>query len=60
MSLVEIKDFTTLIDNQLVFEQRIKTNKKRIKELSKCQETMIIQQEIHYSTNIIKIINSFV
>ena len=60
MSLVEIKDFTTLIDNQLVFEQRIKTNKKRIKELSKCQETMIIQQETHYSTNIIKIINSFV
>ena len=33
MSLVEIKDFTALIDNQLVFQEPAKTNKNRIKKV---------------------------
>ena len=47
MSLVPIKDFDALIDNKLFFDQPIKLNKKLIKNLSKCQETMIIKQEIY-------------
>ena len=47
MPLVEIKDLNALNDNKLFFNQIVKTNKKRIKNLSKCQEIMIIQQEIY-------------
>ena len=47
MPLVEIKDFNALNDNKLFFDQIVKTNKKRIKNLSKCREIMIIQQEIY-------------
>ena len=41
MSLVEIKDFNALIDNKPFFDQPVKKNKKRMKNLAKCQETMI-------------------
>ena len=45
MPLVGIKDFNALIDN---FDQaEKKTNKKHMKNLSKCQEIMIMQQEIY-------------
>ena len=40
MLLVKIKDFNTLIENKPVFDQPVKTNKKRIKNLSKCQEVV--------------------
>ena len=38
MPLVEIKDFNALIDNEPFFVQAVKTNKKPMKNLSKCQE----------------------
>ena len=44
MASTKIKDFNTLIDNKLVFDQ---PNKKHMKELSKCQKVMIIQQAIY-------------
>ena len=44
MPLVEIKDFTALMDNKPFFYQTIKTNTKRIKNLSKCQKMMIIRR----------------
>ena len=44
MASMEIKDFNTLIDNKLVFDQ---PNKKHMKELSKCQKVIIIQQAIY-------------
>ena len=44
--LVEIKDFNALIDNKPFFDQPVR-NKNRVKNLSKYQETMIIQQEIY-------------
>ena len=47
MPLAEVKDFNALIDNKPFFNQPIKTNKKRMKNLSKCQEIMITQQEIY-------------
>ena len=45
MSLVEIKDFNALIDQPVkpFFDQPVKTNKKRMKNLLKCQEIMTIQ-----------------
>ena len=46
MPLVEIKDHNALIDNKPFLINLRKTNKKRMKNLSKCQETMITQQEI--------------
>ena len=45
MPLVEIKDFDALTDDKPFFDQPVKTNKKHMKNLSKCQEMMIIQQE---------------
>ena len=45
--LVEIKDFNVLIDNKLFFDQLVKLDKKRMKNLLKCQETMIIQQQTY-------------
>ena len=47
MPLVEAKDFNALIDNKPFFDQPEKTNKKHIKNLLKCQETMTKQQEIY-------------
>ena len=47
MQLVEVKDFNAVIDNKPFFDQPIKTNKKCIKNLSKCQEMMIIQQKTY-------------
>ena len=40
MPLVEIKDFNVLIDNKPFFDQTVKTNKKHMKNSSKCQEMM--------------------
>ena len=45
MPLVEIKDFKALIDNKLFFDVPIKNKREA---LLKCQETMIMQQEINY------------
>ena len=48
MQLVKIKDSKVLIDNKPFFDKPVKTkqtnkkNKKRMKNLSKCQEIMII------------------
>ena len=47
MPLVEIKHFNVLINNQPFFISQQRANKKRIKNLLKCQEMMIIQQEIY-------------
>ena len=47
VSLVQIKDFDTLINNKPFFDQPVKTNKKRMKTLSKCQKMMAAQQEIY-------------
>ena len=47
MPLVKVKDFNALIGKKPFFDQRIKTNKRRMKNLSKYQETMIIEQEIY-------------
>ena len=57
MPLVEIKDFNALIDNKTLFDQPVKTrNNKRMKNLSKFQELMIIEQEIYKIFRVIKII----
>ena len=47
MPLAKIKDFNALIDHKLFFDQPVKNNKNHMENLSKCQETMIIQQEIY-------------
>ena len=44
-SLVEIKDCNVLINNKLLFDQPVKTNKKRMKQLPKCEEAIAIQLE---------------
>ena len=43
--LVETKYFNVLIDNKPVFNQLMKKNKKRMKNLLKCQEMVTIQRE---------------
>ena len=48
MPMVKIKDVNALLDNKLIFDQLVKKtkqNKKRMKSMFKCQETMIIQPE---------------
>ena len=61
MLLVEIVDFNALIDNKPFLISQYKTNKKRMKNLSKFDEMMVIQQEIYWIICIIKsIINSLV
>ena len=45
--LVEIKDFNVLIDHKLFFDQPVKINKKYMKNSSKCQEMMTIQQKTY-------------
>ena len=47
MPLVEIKDFNVLIGNKPFFDQPVKTNKKRMRNLLKCQEMMTTQQETY-------------
>ena len=42
MSFVEIKDFNALIDDKPFFDQSVKTHKKHVKNLLKCQEMMTI------------------
>ena len=46
LPVVEIKDFDVLIGNKIFDQLPKKPNKKRLKNLSKCQETMTMQQEI--------------
>ena len=43
MPLVEIKDFNALIKSKPLFDEPVKKNKKRMKNLLKCQETMTMQ-----------------
>ena len=47
MPLIEIKGFNALIDNKPFFDQPVKTNKKGIKGLLKCQEVIIVHQEFY-------------
>ena len=47
MPLVEIKYFNVLINNKPFFISQQWTNKKRIKNLLRCQKMMIIQQQIY-------------
>ena len=42
-----MKDFNVLIDRKSFFDQPVKTNKKHIENLSKCQEMVTIQQETY-------------
>ena len=51
VSLIKIKDFNVLIDNEPFFYQPVKTNKMRMKNLLKFQEMMTIQQQTYYATN---------
>ena len=44
MPLLEMKDFHTLINNKPFFDQPVLGNKKLMKNLSKCQEMIILQQ----------------
>ena len=46
MPLVEIKDFNVLIDNKPFFDQTVKTNKKHMKNSSKCQEMMTTTENL--------------
>ena len=46
MSLVEIRDFSTVIDNRPFFDHLVKTNK-LMKNFRNYQELMIIQEEIY-------------
>ena len=43
MPSLEIKDFNALIEKKPFFDQPVKKNKKHMKTLLKCQETMITQ-----------------
>ena len=54
MPLVEKKGFDALVENKAVFDQPVKTNKKRMKNLLKYQEMMTIQQNICIIKIIIK------
>ena len=47
MTLVEIKDFNALTDNKTFFDQPVKTKKKRIKSLLKCQQMMTTKIKIY-------------
>ena len=61
MTLVEIKNFSALIDKKPFLINPQKTSKKRMKNLPKCQETMTIHRKTYYITYVTKtIINSLV
>ena len=47
MTLVEIKDFNALTDNKTFFDQPVKTKRKRIKSLLKCQQMMTTKIKIY-------------
>ena len=47
MSLLDMKDFNALINNELFLDQAIKIKKKCMENLSKCWERIIIQQETY-------------
>ena len=47
MPLVEIKDFNALNNNKPFFVQSVKQKQKGYENLFKCQEMVIIQQEIY-------------
>ena len=47
MPFEKIKDFNASIDNKPFFNHPVKTTKKHIKILLKCQEMMTIQQETY-------------
>ena len=47
MSLVKTEDFNVLIDKKPFLDQPRKTNKNHMKNLSKCQEMMTIQQKTY-------------
>ena len=55
MPLRDTKDFNVLINNKPFFKQLIK-NKKHIKNISKCQEKITIQEETSCIICIIKIL----
>ena len=42
MPLVDLKDFNALVENKPCFDQPVIANKKRVRNLTKCQEIMII------------------
>ena len=48
MPLVEIRDFNALIGNKPFFDIPIKINRKRMKNLLKCQEMVTVQQANYY------------
>ena len=62
MPLIEIQDFNELIDNKPFFDHPgLKTNKKCMKNLLKCQGIVIVQQGIYSSFHFINVvINSLV
>ena len=43
--LVDVKYFNVLLGNKPVFDQPVKKNKKRMKNLLECQEMVTIQHE---------------
>ena len=47
MPLIEIKDFSALIDNKPFFDQPVKNKQEAHEKLSKCQEIITVEQEIN-------------
>ena len=47
MPLIEIKDFSALIDNKPFFDQPVKNKQEAHEKLSKCQEIITVKQEIN-------------
>ena len=45
MPLIEIKDFNVLTNNKLFLDQPVTNKRESMKNLSRCQETITIQQE---------------
>ena len=56
MPLVETKDFNELTDNKQFLISQQKTNKNQLQNLLKCQEVMIIKQEIYWTVYVSKIL----
>ena len=55
LPLLEIKDLNAFTDNKPFFDIPIKTSKKQMKNLWRCQETMNIQKETSNSSSIQKL-----
>ena len=47
MPLIEIKDFSALIDNKPFFDQPVKNKQEAYEKLSKCPEIITAEQEIN-------------